>query len=367
MAKLMTDLDQLYKYFLGNWVDLLITFSIFFIFFLLRIRISKLIIKSISKIKIFTSKSSLEELEKSLLTPFRRLIVFLGIYLASGYLPLGKTADIFMVKLFKSALVITIASSLYNLDAFYERLFDKFDDSLNLGTSEMIKQVAVKMIRFGIVVLAIAIAVSEFFDVSGFVTGLGIVGVAFAMAAKDTLSGLFAGLFIIIDKPFDVGDWISCDGIEGTVEGITFRSTRIKTFSKELVSVPNQILASNSILNYSRRKTRRVNFNLGLTYSTTREQMVEVASKIEKVLLDDNTIDDENIIVRFGDFNDSSLDILINYYIKTIVYKEYLEIKEKINLQIMGILEECRVSAAFPSTSVYFENDIKTISDKKTI
>lgn len=355
-------INDFYNYLVGNWKDLAIAFSIIFVFFIFKARISKMIIKFASKVKFINSKSSKEELEKVLLKPLNRLIIFLGIYLAFGYLPFSQNVDVVMTKLFKSALIITFASGLYHMESIYEGLFYRFEDKLNLGASAMIKQVTVKLIRAVIIVLAVAIVASEFFDVNGFVAGLGIAGLAFAMAAQDTLGSLFAGLSIILDKPFDVGDWILCNGIEGTVEELSFKSTRIRTFSKEVVSVPNQILANNPISNFSRRGMRRVNFKLGLTYSTTKDQMVEVGAKIEKILIEDNRIENENIIVRFDGFNDSSLDILINYYTKTIVFKEYLKVKEDINLQIMGIIEECNVSAAFPSTSIYFENEIRTVS-----
>ncbi|MGB3367664.1 MAG: mechanosensitive ion channel family protein, partial [Acidaminobacteraceae bacterium] len=320
-------INDIYNYFVYNWKDIVIALSIFLILFIFKTKISKLIIKLSSKVKFIRSKSTREQLEKVLLKPLNRLIIFIGIYLASGYLPFGQGVDLVMTKLFKSAIIITFASGIYQMESIYEGLFNSFEYKLNRNSSAMIKQVTVKLIRAVIIVLAVAIVASEFFDVNGFVAGLGIAGLAFAMAAQDTLGSLFAGLSIILDKPFDVGDWILCEGIEGTVEELSFKSTRIRTFSKELVSVPNQILANNPISNYSRRGMRRVNFKLGLMYSTTRMQMFEVSSRIEKILIDDDRIDNEYIIVRFDGFNSSSLDIFVNYYTKTIVYLEYLEIK----------------------------------------
>ena len=354
-------INDLYNYVVNNWKELLIAFSIVIIFSILRIKISKFIINISSRVKFIKARSSKEELTDVLLKPLNRMVVFLGIYIAIGYLPFSQNVNILMTKLFKSAIIITFASGLYHMESIYENIFHKFDNKLNLGASAMIKHVTVKLIRAVIVLLAIAIVASEFFDVNGFVAGLGIAGLAFAMAAQDTLASLFAGLSIILDKPFDVGDWILCNNIEGTVEELTFKSTRIRTFSKELVSVPNQILANNPIANFSRRGMRRVNFKLGLTYSTRREQLVEVGERIEKILKEDDLIESENIIVRFDGFNNSSLDLFINYYTKTIVYAEYLAVKEKINLEIMDIIEDCGVSVAFPSTSVYFENEIKSV------
>jgi len=360
-------INDIYNYFVDNWRDIVIALSIFSILFIFKTKISKLIIKLSSKVKFIKSRSTRVELEIVLLKPLNRLVIFLGIYLAASYLGFGRGVDGVMTKLFKSALIITFASGLYHMESIYEGLFHSFQYKLNRTSSAMIKQVTVKFIRLLIIVLAVAIVTSEFFDVNGFVAGLGIAGLAFAMAAQDTLGSLFAGLSIILDKPFDVGDWILCEGIEGTVEELTFKSTRIRTFSKELVSVPNQILANNPISNFSKRGMRRVNFKLGLMYSTTKEQMLEVSSKIKEILIVDERIENENIIVRFDGFNDSSLDIFINYYTETIVYLEYLEIKEDINIQIMGVIEECKVTVAFPSTSIYFENEIRKFSTSETV
>jgi MscS family membrane protein len=360
-------LNDLIDFFVYNWQDILIALSIFLVLFIFRTKISKLIIKLSLKVKFIRLKNDAQSIEKIILKPLNRLIIFIGIYLASYYLPFSQGADVLMTKLLKSALIITIASALYHMESIYEGLFFKFEDKLNFGASAMVKQVTVKLIRSIIIVLAVAIVSSEFFDVNGFIAGLGIAGLAFAMAAQDTLGSLFAGLSIILDKPFDVGDWISCNGIEGTVEELSFKSTRIRTFSKELVSVPNQILSNNAISNFSRRGMRRVNFKLGLTYSTTREQMADVKMKLEDILFNDDRIENENTFVRFDGFNNSSLDLLVNYYTKTIEFQEYLKIKEDINFEIMGIVDDCGVSVAFPSTSLYFENEIKNINLEKTI
>ncbi len=192
-------------------------------------------------------------------------------------------------------------------------------------------------------------------NVSGFVAGLSIGGLAFSLAAKDSLSNIFAGLVILVDKPFKVGDWIICRDIEGTVEKIDFRSTSVRTFPQALVYIPNSIITNTSIVNYSNRESRRINFTLGVTYDTTPQQMEELVSKIHKLLLNDHDILADGLSVAFTNMNSSSLDIDVICFTSCKDYGSYVQVKERINLNIMNILKEIGTSAAFPSTSLYVE------------
>lgn len=352
-------ISRLIDFVMFNWKDILIALGIFMIFVMFKGTFSKMIVKAFKKLKFLKSEDNEKGLDEALIKPLNRFMLFLGIYFAAKYLPFSPITDVIMTKLLKSLLVITLASGFYHMEFLYEGIFNRFDNKLNLGTSNMIKQVTVKLTRAIIIVLATAMVASEFFDVNGFIAGLGIAGLAFAMAAQDTLGSLFAGLSIILDKPFDVGDWISCNGIEGVVEELSFKSTRVRTFTKELVSVPNQILANNPISNFTRRGLRRVNFHLGVTYSTTAGQIAALNKEIEEYILSKDLVDKENVIVKFESFNNSSLDILINYFTTTTVLTEYLTVREEINMGIMDIMVKHGVSAAFPSTSIYFENKLE--------
>ena len=192
-------------------------------------------------------------------------------------------------------------------------------------------------------------------NVSGFVAGLSIGGLAFSLAAKDSLSNIFAGLVILVDKPFKVGDWIICRDVEGTVEKIDFRSTSVRTFPQALVYIPNSIITNTSIVNYSNRASRRINFTLGVTYDTTPEQMNRLVEKIRSLLVKDPDILNEGLSVAFTNMNSSSLDIDIICFTTCKDYGSYVKVKERVNLSIMDILKEVGTSAAFPSTSVYVE------------
>jgi len=262
-------------------------------------------------------------------------------------------------RLYRVSIIITISIGFYNLLATSSVIFDRFGKKYRVQTSEVIKSFLSKIARVILVIIAITLVAKEFdYDLGTLVAGLGIAGLAVSMAAKDTLANLIAGIIIVFDKPFDLGDWISNSEVEGVVEEINFRNTRIRTFEKELICVPNLNLVSEALKNHSERKMRRVKFALGLTYETNSSQMIVFREAVEKYLMSLNEIDKESIVVRFSDFNDSSLDIMIMYFVKTTEYTEYMKIKESVNLELMNIVEKQGLSVAFPTQSLYFENGL---------
>lgn len=196
------------------------------------------------------------------------------------------------------------------------------------------------------------------FDIVGFMASVSIVSVAVAYAGKDALANVFGGLIIIVDKSFLIGDWISVNGVEGIVEKISFRCTYVRTFPQELIVVPNNLLINTPITNYSKRGKRRIDMTIGLTYSTSKEQMETFTSAVREYLLSNEKIMHDDIRVNFMKYNDSSLDVDIICYTTEnyISAPEYLGVVNEINLTLMDIIEQCGVSCAFPTRSIYMEN-----------
>jgi MscS family membrane protein len=204
------------------------------------------------------------------------------------------------------------------------------------------------------VAISLSIIGQEFdYDVNGLVAGLGLGGLAFALAAKEAVGNLIGGIVIVTEKPFSIGDWILTPSVEGIVEDINFRSTKIRTFSQALVTVPNATLANEAITNWSRMGKRRITFHLGLNYRTTKEQIQRVVNRIEIMLNNHEDIHPDTVMVAFDHYNESSLDILIYFFTNSTVWAEHVKIKHEINLEIMGILEEEGVEVAFPSRTIY--------------
>jgi len=216
-----------------------------------------------------------------------------------------------------------------------------------------------RVLRVSIVIIAGLMVLQESgVQIAGILAGLGIGGLAVALAAKDTLANVFGTITIVADYPFDIGDWIKTNDVEGTVEDIGFRSTKVRTFGNSLVAVPNAKLAGSAIENFSRMFKRRISFRIGVTYETTPDQMREALARVRDVLRNHDEIRQDFWLVYFTDFADSALEIMVYCFSKTTVWAEFLAVRESLNLQLMQTLDEIGVEFAFPSRAVYMrQND----------
>ena len=300
-----------------------------------------------------------ESFLSALRDPLKNLIALVGAYLAlQNYLP--DRFNTFFNEVFRSGIIVLTASAVYSLVGYYAGSERETHRIFNREVDKILIPFFSKIIRAVVLALAfVAIASTWGYDVNGFIAGLGLGGLAFALAAKDLLANIFSGIVIITDKPFSIGDWIKTSEIEGTIEDINFRSTRIRAFDQALVIVPNSNLVNAPIINFTKRPMRRLTFQIGLTYSTPSYKLKICISEIEKALRDHPGIDQETVVVKFDSFGDSALQLFLCCFTKTLVWIEYLNIKQVINLKIMEILENEGVSFAFPSTSVYFETPIQ--------
>ncbi len=206
---------------------------------------------------------------------------------------------------------------------------------------------------FLVVVAIIVVAQNLGFSISGLVASLGIGGIAVAMAARDTIANFFGSVMLMLDRPFLVGDWIKTPAFEGVVEEIGFRSTRIRTFERTLVVVPNAELANMVIDNIDARPVRRVKMRIGLTYDTTPAQMRAFLERTKRLLAEHPGVDPSFFLVRFDEFGPSELSVFVYYYTKSTVWDEHLAVREEINLKLMELVEELGLSFAFPTRTVH--------------
>ena len=313
-----------------------------------------------------TSKTRIQ-LDNFLITafekPLRLFFVALGIYLALVYLPLSAETNVLISRLFRSTVVILVSLGLWTLVGFYSEASGETDSLPGIKIDRVLLPFLSRVLKFIIAALALSVILQEWdYDINGFVAGLGLGGLAFALAAQQTLANVFGGIVIITDKPFSIGDWVLTPSVEGVVEDINFRSTRIRTFAEAVVTVPNSTLANEPITNWSRMGKRRITFTLRITYDTPREKIEKCVRGIREMLRNHPGIHQETIFVFFDSYGDSSLNLFLYFFTRTTVWEEFLRVKEDVNLKIMGILEDEGVSVAFPSTSVYFENDLVSIA-----
>lgn len=297
------------------------------------------------------------DLAKAFDRPARIVILLSGLYAAIGASPLYPLLDNDIApRLLNTVIIFCGYWIAYNLSDDTNTLFvyilHRFGYEINVSLSNILSTCIHTLLIF----LCIASISSAWgFNISGFIAGLSIGGLAISMAAKDSLANIFAGLVIFMDKPFGIGDWIVCNNIEGTVESISFRSTNIRTFPQALVYIPNSLLTNTPVVNYTKRDRRRIEMTIGVTYDTTRQQIEEIVARLEKMLKDNQSLYQDDMSVAFTQMNSSSLDIALVCYSHFTDYNTFVKVKEGINLGIMKILEETGASCAFPSTSVYVE------------
>ena len=328
------------------------------IIFLLFLVARRIFVKYIFRAVIKLCRKARTDLDKTMLPalehPLGIFIVVLGLYISLNYLPLTAYQDMLVVKIFRAVVIAFVAWCLYNFTGTF--LFTELGRKLEIDIDKILIPFLIKIVRFVIVILAISIVADEWgYNVSGFVAGLGLGGLAVALAAKDALGNIFSGIVIITDKPFSIGDWISTPSVEGTVEDISFRSTKVRTFAHALVTVPNSTLANEPITNWTRMGKRRVTFNLGVANTTPKENLEKCIEKIRNMLENHPGVHKDTIFARFEKFSENSLEILIYFFTITTNWGKFLQVREDINFKIMGILESEGISLALPRMSIHLD------------
>ncbi|PAF47841.1 mechanosensitive ion channel protein [Helicobacter sp. 12S02634-8] len=254
------------------------------------------------------------------------------------------------------------------------------------GFRKEVINLILKILYFIVIVLAILVILKHLgFNISAIIASLGIGGLAVALAVKDMLANFFASVMLLFDNSFSQGDWIVCGDIEGTVVEMGLRRTTVRTFDNALLFVPNSELANKSIRNWNRRKVgRRIKMSIGLTYDSSREQLQKCVQEIKEMLLNHPNISKDTdgrdsidyqvifkkdiismddymgykstLFVFVDEFADSSINLLVYCFSKTVVWGEFLKVKEEVILEIMRIVAANNLSFAFPSQSLYVES-----------
>ncbi len=178
-------------------------------------------------------------------------------------------------------------------------------------------------------------------------------GVIVALAAQDIAKNLFGGVAIITDKPFIVGDYIETDKYQGTVEDITFRSTRIRTNENTLVTIPNSTLSNASIINWSKLEKRRFDVSLNLPLEISSEKIESIISKLELVLSSNEDVVKDSVRINLNKIDTDGINIWIYLYTTNTVYDDYFKFKQKINDCVLKVLEAENIKLAYPGRSVY--------------
>lgn len=224
----------------------------------------------------------------------------------------------------------------------------------------------VRIAKATIVIFGFVIIMQRWgYDFNGLLAGLGLTGLAVALAAQDALSNLISYFAIMADSPFQVGDYIIGEKFEGFVETIGFRTTAVRRPDRALILVPNRTITSEVLTNWSetnngpRRGRARLHMTVGVTYKTTADKMIAVVDKIRQMLQEHDQVVFNSEVVNFVEFNDSSLDILVVCVVKVTGWEHLQATKQDINISIMRILASMGLEIAFPTRTIITDDGRK--------
>jgi len=206
---------------------------------------------------------------------------------------------------------------------------------------------------FLIIAGAVMIIQNLGYSAASLLAGFGLGGAALAFASKDTVANFFGSIVIFVDRPFQIGDWIEVGDVEGTVETVGIRVTRIRTFANALLTVPNATFTTSPINNWSKMQKRRIKLTVGLTYDTSPDKMRQAVEGIRDIIRNDDRLHQDFFLVNFFDFGPSSLDIFCYLFTRTTNWAEHMQIREEFMLRVMEAMQGLGLSFAFPTTTVH--------------
>ena len=358
------DTEILLTNFLGNSIK---DYIYFFGIILIGLIFKKLISKYLSNIlyKVVGKKDNnvgIDKFDELLTKPIGFFIVLCFIYFGASYVSFPPFIDENFQNIFSKIFSLFLIYAIYKI---FVKVIDYIGLILKQRAAETENKMDDQLIPFAIeigrilvVIFALFFILGNVFDINitALATGLGIGGIAIAMASKESLENLLGSFTIFFDRPFTVGDVVKVGTVTGLVEKVGFRSTRIKTFDKSVVTVPNKKMIDAELDNLGLRPVRRVKFHIGLTYDTSTEQIKNIVSDIQEMINSHEKTNEEGK-VRFQEFGASSLDIMVLYYVNSPKWEDLIDVKEDVNYKIMDIVKKHNSDFAFPSTSVYLHQN----------
>lgn len=293
--------------------------------------------------------------------PIGSFIIFTGLYLALSLLaPLFSwfsSLPVLLYRIYRMLLLLLCGWGLAASSDITSLLLTGFSKKLDRAQDETVNRFLSRLFRVLICIIFSLIAMSELgFNVTGLLTGLGLGGLTFALAAQDSAANFFGGIVILFDRPFSIGDWICCGTIEGQVEDISFRSTQIRTAQNTVVIVPNSKLSGEAITNWTRLNMRQIKFTLTLRQDTPIETLHLFLERLRSLLKSRDDVHPDTVQVHFNEFGDSSYDIYVLCFSKAVDLHPSIHTREEINFQILELMEELHIGFAYPTRTILTEN-----------
>jgi len=337
------------------YANLIAAILVFLFFLLLRRFFTLVIVATMQRFAQRTSTHYDEKIISALKEPLGFMFILIGIHLF--FVLIFKETEVIKMIL-ETLIVYTVFWAILSIIESMRDLAYRITGRLNRDLSREMGNFILTLIKILVAGVGLGAMLQVWgINVTALVASLGIGGLAFALAAKDTVANLFGSFSLLADRTIRIGEWIVVNNVEGVVEDIGMRTTKIRSFDKSVITVPNHVIANNPIENFSRRGVRRIRMHVGLTYATTTEQITAIVHEIKTMLQTHEGISQKDtLLVNFESFGDSSLNIFIYAFTNTANWEEYLRIREDVNLKIIKIVAKHGSSFAFPSHSIYLEN-----------
>jgi MscS family membrane protein len=333
---------------------------------LLRRVVTTIIFNQLKKFAAKTETTLDDKLFPALEAPVATFIMLVGIFSALKVLKLSENTDHFIGN---GATVAFSLNMFWGLLCALDALLDHAHEialERQMGVAAFMPWIKKSLVAVFAVVGLLLTVQSLGYNVSTILSGLGIGGLAFALAAQDTIANLFGSIVVAIDQPFKLGETVKIGANTGTVEDIGLRSTKIRLIDKSLVIIPNKLVSSEAIVNLSRFTSRRVEQVLALTYDTPAAQMEALAQEIRGLILQEAEVDPASVMVYFRDLSASSLDLWVVYATKEADFQKHLALRQRLNLAYLRTVAARGLSFAYPTTVMHLDGPIaKQLVEKK--
>ena len=354
----MDNINKIISFFrnltLKNIIDLGIFLGIILVFQLLSSIFAYIVIKMFK----FKVKDKNRIKQNGLYKPLKSFFIVLGIYIGFTIFNLPEKAFFVVTKIFKICTILLITKGLINLCDSKSETFANLRKKINFNGNDTTISFLSKILKALIYILAGFVLITELgYNLGGLATGLGISSVVIALAAQDIAKSFLAGISIISDRPFEIGDYIRVDNYSGTVEDITFRTTRIRNVDNQVVILPNSILTSSNIINISKMQKRRYSLMLTLELNTPLEKVKTYTENIRQMLKNNKDVENDTMKIFFTTISESGIDVSVDFYTYITNYIDYLKFKEEINYIVLDMANKQGINLAYPSQSIYIEKE----------
>jgi MscS family membrane protein len=339
-------------------VQLVLLVIALFVIWVLRRAIRWLIFRPLRR-AVETSASPLAAVIYDALQRPSQLIVFsLGIYVTLALFEFGTGAEAFATLVARAVLLIAAFVTLYGVVDVVFANVTTLDDILGLSIETRLLPFLRTVLKVVVITIGALIVLQEFgVDITALIASFGVVGLALSLAAQDTAANVFSFAAIVSDNPFKVGDYVKVGDIEGEIEAVGVRSTKIRQLNQSLVILPNSEMTNTAVINWSRLTKRWIDVTFNVENDTTSAQMRDLLARLRQMLLKRSKVEPNTVSVHFIGFKEETLEVRLRCYVRLRGFEEWITERDAINLSVLEILEELGIFLALPDRVVMHVRD----------